>query len=145
MDGAFVPIPATRSTMTATDGREDRCRGGAIERPMMRPNRQSLFDPILSAGQLDRIIQQQTDLNSRLAPIESSYAGTQGLIAGALAELRVSIDTTNALQQQLIDVAAFVTDGALSLLPTDTGMYANYPPFSARSLGIEDRLSAIGA
>lgn len=110
-----------------------------------RLNRQTLFTPVVNAGLIDSMLDRLTDLNSRLAPIESSYAQTQGLIAGALGELEQSIATTNALQDQLIDLAAFVTDGALSMLPIDTAMYANYPPFSARTMGIEDRLTAIGA
>ena len=112
---------------------------------MTRLTRQTLFTPIVNTGLIESLIEKVTDVNSRLAPIESSYTQTQGLIAGALGELEQMIATTNALQDQLIDLAAFVTDGALSMLPVDTAMYANYPPFSARTMGIEDRLTAIGA
>jgi hypothetical protein len=104
------------------------------------------FDPVLTAGLLENILSRVTDLNSRLAPLESNYVALAANAGGAVNTNEVQRDTIDALQDQIIALSAYVTDTALSTIPLSTATsYANFPPFAVRAFAIENRLNVIGA
>lgn len=104
------------------------------------------FDPILTAGLLETLIGKVNSFNARIAPIESDYIALRASAGGAVNENAVQELSLDALQDQLISLSSYITNGALSSIPVNTATnYANFPPFAVRATGIEARLNTIGA
>lgn len=110
------------------------------------PYRRGPLDPVIDVALIETLIARVTELNARVAPLESAYAGLAANAYGATAGNDFQQDDIAALADQLAGVAAYVTGGALASIPnTTTTMYANTPAFAVRAYAAESRLTAIGA